>query len=186
MAKGKVEAGNRREELMHAAARRFARGGFAATSMRDIAKDVGMIAGSMYYHFKSKDALIAAVYERGVTQIEAAVEAAAAAEADPWARLEAVCAAHLEALLAESPFAAVLTADLSRLPGPQRRKVVALRDRYEKQFAAFVDAVAPQTDARLLRLHLLGALNWAPTWYKPGKTRPADIARGFVQALRRR
>ena len=50
--------GNRRDVLLEAAARRFLRDGFAAASMRDIAAEAGMKAGSIYYHFPSKAELL--------------------------------------------------------------------------------------------------------------------------------
>jgi hypothetical protein len=48
--------GNRRHQLLTAAARLFREKGFDATSTRDIAAAVGMHSGSPFYHFKSKDA----------------------------------------------------------------------------------------------------------------------------------
>ena len=47
---------NRRQQILEAAARHFSDRGFHATSMRDIAADVGFLVGSIYYHFDSKDA----------------------------------------------------------------------------------------------------------------------------------
>ncbi len=57
-----------RAKLLAVSARLFAKGGFEATSMRDIAGKAGMLAGSMYYHFPSKNDLIAAVYAAGVAE----------------------------------------------------------------------------------------------------------------------
>jgi AcrR family transcriptional regulator len=183
-----VRPDNRRAALLEAAARHFARGGFEAASMRDIAREVGMLAGSMYYHFDSKDAVIEAVYALGVAQVTASVDHALAGVRGPWPRLEAACVGHLEALLADSPFARVMTADLSRLPPDLRRRLVARRDAYERRFTALVaDLSLPRGLSRhLLRLHVLGALNWAPTWYRPGAASPAVIARSLVRAIRRR
>jgi len=76
-----------RETLMAVSARLFARGGFEAVSMRDIAGEAGMLAGSMYHHFRSKNDLIASVYEAGVAEIAAAVDAAVARPVLPWERL---------------------------------------------------------------------------------------------------
>lgn len=188
MARGAtIHADNRRDELLRAAARLFARSGFEATSMRDIAGEVGMIAGSMYYHFPSKEDLIAAVYARGVTQITAAVRAAIDGARPPWDRLEAACIAHLQELLAENAFARVMTADLSRLPPALRRRLVTRRDTYEAIFVEILDVLPlpAGTDRRLLRLHVLGALNWTPTWYRAGGQPPAAIARALVASLRR-
>lgn len=175
-----------RETLMTVSARLFARGGFDATSMRDIAGEAGMLAGSMYYHFPSKNDLIAAVYERGVAEIGSAVDAALVGLQEPWARLEAACAAHLEALLADRAHAAVMTADLGRLDPKLRRRLVAMRDGYERRFIDLVAALplAHGTDRTVWRLQLLGALNWTPTWYRVGRKSPAFLARTLVASLR--
>jgi AcrR family transcriptional regulator len=180
-------ADNRRDALLLAAARHFARGGFEAASMRDIAREVGMLAGSMYYHFASKDELIEDVYALGVGQVTASVDRALADARGAWSRLEAACVGHLEALLADSPFARVMTADLSRLPAGLRRRLVKQRDFYEQLFVTIIDELKlpSDIDRRLLRLHLLGALNWTPTWYRPGGASPAEIARALVRSLRR-
>lgn len=175
-----------RDNLLSVSARLFARGGFEATSMRDIAGEAGMLAGSMYYHFPSKNELIAAVYEAGVAEIGAAVDAAVLRARTPWTRLEAACVAHLESLLADSAHAAVMTADLSRLDARLRRRLVVLRDGYEARFVELVAALPlpGHIDRSLWRLQLLGALNWTPTWYRPGGKSPAAIARALVAALR--
>lgn len=175
-----------RDRLLAISARRFAKGGFEATSMRDIAGEAGMLAGSMYYHFPSKNELIAAVYEAGVAEIGAAVDAAVARAHRPWNRLEAACIAHLESLLADRAHAAVMTADLNRLDARLRRRLIAMRDGYEKRFVELVATLPlpPAIDRTLWRLQLLGALNWTPTWYRPGAKSPATIARALVAALR--
>ncbi|NQW54798.1 MAG: TetR/AcrR family transcriptional regulator, partial [Rhodospirillales bacterium] len=69
-----------------------------------------------------------------------------------------------------------------------RRRLVTLRDGYERRFVELVAALplAPGTDRTLWRLQLLGALNWTPTWYRPEKKSPATIARAVVGSLRPR
>ena len=175
-----------RKKLLAVSARLFAKGGFEATSMRDIAGEAGMLAGSMYYHFPSKNDLIAAVYQAGVAEIGAAVDQAVAKARGPWARLEAACTAHLGSLLSDRAHAAVMTADLGRLDRRLRRRLVVLRDGYEKRFVELVAALplAAGTDRTLWRLQLLGSLNWTPTWYRPKGKSPAAIARSIVTALR--
>lgn len=175
-----------RETLLAVSARLFAKGGFDATSMRDIAGEAGMLAGSMYYHFPSKNDLIAAVYEAGVAEIGAAVDKAVARACDPWERLEAACVAHLQSLLTDRAHAAVMTADLGRLEPVLKRRLVTMRDGYEKRFVELVAALPlPRgTDRTLWRLQLLGALNWTPTWYRRGRKSPATIGRALVAVLR--
>jgi AcrR family transcriptional regulator len=179
-------ADNRLPLLLDAAARLFGRQGFHGTSIRDIVRSVPMLPGSIYYHFATKDLLLAAVYSEGVRRILERVQAAVAASADPWDRLEAACVAHLEALLAEGDYAqVVIRVQPGDVPSIAER-LVAQRDAYER---LFVDLIAdlpidPAADRRSLRLLLLGALNWSQTWYRPGRDEPRAIARKFIALLR--
>ena len=65
-----------RERLLTTAAELFADQGYAGTSIRDIAREVGVTVGAIYVHFPSKERLLVAVYEEGVGQIGRAVDAA--------------------------------------------------------------------------------------------------------------
>lgn len=176
---------NRRRCLLDAAARLFAKQGYRATTIRDIGSAVGMLPGSVYYHFSSKHDLLAAVYEEGAQRIGANVDAAVAAQSDPWARLEAACVAHLETVLDSSDYALVL---IRVLPGDgdgATGRLIGLRDRHEERFAALIrELPLPAGTSRdRLRLMLLGALNWAQVWYRPGGDDPRSIARDFVRLL---
>ncbi|HEX4883597.1 MAG TPA: TetR/AcrR family transcriptional regulator [Casimicrobiaceae bacterium] len=179
-------ADNRLPQVLDAAARLFRERGYAVTSMRDIAAAAGMLAGSLYYHFASKEDLLVAVYAEGVKRIGSAVEAAYAAGGDPWERLERVCAAHLTALLADSDYGQVVIRVRPDDVPDVAPRLTELRDGYERLFARAVDALplARKADRRTLRLMLLGALNWSQTWYRPGRDSPASLARDFVRMLR--
>ena len=74
---------NRRLQLLDAAARLFNDRGFHATSMRDIAKEVGMLSGSIYYHFQSKEEMLLAVYEQGMQRIAEEVDRPSAPSRSP-------------------------------------------------------------------------------------------------------
>ncbi len=172
--------------VLDAAAAQFAARGYEATSIRDIVQRVGMLPGSLYCHFANKEALLAAVYAEGVRRIGAAVDTAAARHDEPWARLEAACAAHLQALLDRSAYAQVVTRVGPASVPALAAELVALRDAYEQRFAALVDALPlpPRAPRATLRLLLLGALNWTPTWYRDGAGQsPAMLARRFVRLL---
>jgi TetR/AcrR family transcriptional regulator, cholesterol catabolism regulator len=182
-----ARAENRRQALLEAAARRFQAQGYAATSMRDIAADVGMQVGSIYYHFPSKAELRAAVHEEGMRRIHEAVAAALAQTVGPWPRLEAACVAHLRVLLEGGDFFQAVMREMPRAREPGRERVIALRDAYEAIFAGLLDALPLSADVNrhALRLMLLGALNWSHTWYRPGAQGPEAIARDFLGFLRR-
>lgn len=180
---------NRRELLLEAAARLFATQGYAGTSVRDIAAVVGMLPGSMYYHFKSKEELLLAVHAEGVAHILDAVNTALTrAGTDPWGRLKAASAAHLTALLDGSQYSMVVTPEFHRgIEEDLRAKIVAQRDAYETLFKSLIDDLPmPKGVSRsYLRLSLFGSLNWAMTWYRPGGASPARIAEEMVDLYRR-
>lgn len=178
---------NRLPAVLEAAARLFAEKGYSATSMRDIAEACGMLPGSLYYHFAAKEDLLASVYETGVREMARTVRAAAARESDPWTRLEAACAAHLEAVLRKSDYAQVLIRVLPEDVRPAAARLAALRAEYEAVFRELVAELPlpADTDRRSLRLLLLGALNWTRFWFDPaGRDSPRSLARKFVKLLK--
>lgn len=177
---------NRRRQLLDAAAGLFSERGFHAASMREVARAAGMLPGSIYYHFASKEELLLAVYAEGVRRIAARVDAAVAAETEPWARLRAACVAHLDTLLSGGDYAKVVIRVLPQDGGAVAPQLVALRDGYEQRFVELVDALDLPADAdrRALRLLLIGGLNWAQTWYRPGGQPPRAIAESFLAMLR--
>jgi len=179
-------ADNRLPQLLDEAARVFGAQGFHGASIRDIVRAVDMLPGSLYYHFAGKEDLLAAVYEEGVRRISDRVKGAVAARTEPWARLEAACVAHLEALLEEGDYAQVVVRVRPSDAPAVAAKLVALRDGYERLFVDLASALPlpRRVDRKSLRLMLLGALNWSQNWYRPGRDDPATIARRFVALLR--
>ena len=180
-------ANSRLPQLLDAAARTFAERGFAAASVREIVGSIGMLPGSLYCHFATKEELLVAVYARGVERISAAVDAAASAEHEPWTRLEAAAVAHLESLLDQTDYSQVV---IRVRPGDAplvAERLVELREAYEARWGVLVGALPlPRATARSdVRLMLLGALNWSQTWFRDdGAETPARIARRFVALLR--
>ncbi|HEV7578756.1 MAG TPA: TetR/AcrR family transcriptional regulator [Caldimonas sp.] len=180
-------ASSRLPRLLDEAARAFAERGFAAASVREIVEPVGMLPGSLYCHFATKEALLAAVYKEGVERIGAAVDAAIAPLVDPWQRLEAACVAHLASLLDQTDYSQVVIRVRPSDAPAAAAELIALRDSYEKRFARLVAALplARPTDRTMLRLMLVGALNWSQTWYRAGRGQtPEKIARRFVGLLK--
>ena len=180
-------ADNRLPRLLDEAARLFGTQGFHGTSVRDIVRAVDMLPGSLYYHFATKEDLLTAVYAEGVRRISERVRSAIDGKSDAWARLEAACVAHLEALLEENGYAQVVIRVRPNDVPSAAARLVPLRDEYERLFVELVGALplARGADPRGVRLMLLGALNWAQTWYRPGRYSPQSIARHFVALLRK-
>jgi len=177
---------NRREGLLDAAAGQFAQRGFHAVTMREIAADAGMLAGSVYYHFKSKDDLLIAVYEEGVKRLSHEVDHVAADIADPWQRLEIACCAHTEMLLEDSDYAQVIVRVFPDDVPSSHARLTSLRDGYEERFRAIIETLPLPGGANrtALRFTLLGALNWSKSWYRPGGMNPRQISAEVIKLLK--
>ena len=176
---------SRRAQILEHATLLFGEHGYERTSMRDIAAAVGMLPGSVYYHFQSKEALLAAVYADAIDAAIATIEQAVAPHQEGWARLEAAAVAHLHVLVGGGRLAAII-GDGPNLPESARSQLVRQRRRYEAVFRDLVSHVelAPGIQASSFRLALLGALNWALTWYRPDGDPPETVARDLFAVFR--
>jgi len=179
----------RREQLMLAAARVLTEKGYEGASLREICAAAGILPGSLYYHFKSKEDLFVTLHAEGFRQLNDAVDTAIAREGSPWSRLEAACAAHLT-LLVSAEYVSLVggTSLFHPARSPLQRRFNRDRDAYEERFRQMIAALRlpPDVDQTLLRLNLLGALNWTHHWYRPGRKSPKDLAHELVQNILRR
>lgn len=187
MAGQQPEEVSRSMHILAVAARLFRELSYEATSLRDIATRSNIPLGSIYYHFPTKEELFAAVYEEGIRRLERALQEAVGSQEDPWTRLELACACHLDKLCGGDDFTAVsIPTQMPNLSAGIRNRVVQLNDRYEAMLRALVDAcdLDPALSSSLVRLQLLGALNWTSVWYSPGKLTPRQIAAQLVRTYR--
>ncbi len=88
-----------RQEIQRHARALFASQGFAATSTAQIVAATGLTKGALYHHFADQQGLFRAVVEELEAELAAEVAAAAKAQTEPWARLEAACRAYLDVCL---------------------------------------------------------------------------------------
>jgi TetR/AcrR family transcriptional regulator, cholesterol catabolism regulator len=182
-----VESGGRRDVVIEAAAKQFSKHGYDATSMRDIAGLTGILPGSLYYYFSSKEELFIAVHERAINHIYAGVLRAISPEADPWTKIEQASQGYLEAMLNSSVYATLIVTEFPRRRSKKlREKLIGDRRRFERIFHELVQdlPLAPNVDRTYWRLALLGMLAWTHIWYKPTGDPPAVVARTLVKLLR--
>jgi AcrR family transcriptional regulator len=181
-----------RRQILDAAARLLKHQGYEATTTRAIATAVGIKGGSIYHHFPSKDAIVGEVVNEGVRVVYDAVVAALAAlpaRASARRRLETAIKTHLLASLEHSDYTSACIRTYAFLPEGVRKECGAERRRYENLWR---DLVAEMFEAGLIdeklspdsvRLLLLGALNWAGEWYRPGRMGIDEISRDFAACV---
>lgn len=167
-----AETPNRRGELVRAAAQLFRQKGFEGTTIRDIARAVGMQSGSPFYHFANKHELLMAVMEEGLRQgLERTRDVIEDTTLTPARRFERLVRTHYGILHdTGSDFVPVMLYDWRSLPAPYRRRIVALKNRYDTIWQRTLDELHAagqlRAEPKLARLMILGAINFSATWYQ--------------------
>ncbi|NOX28544.1 MAG: TetR/AcrR family transcriptional regulator [Actinobacteria bacterium] len=172
-----------RQLILDQAATLFVERGFKGTSLRDIAAACEMKAGSLYYHFESKDHLLIEVLTRGIDVMVEAFDAAATttANSDGSTRLKAHIRAHLAALYENGPYTAVHVTSFRTASSQVRAAVIPERDRYESKWTLLLTDMVDTGQIRgdmalgLTRLTLFGAMNTSIEWF--------DLDRGNLDEL---
>ena len=173
----------RRQAIEEVASDLFRERGYAATSIRDIARALSVQGASLYAHVTSKEDVLWAIVDRAAGRFEAAADAAeAAAEArrpgDPAEAIAALVRAHVEVLTDDVDEAGVFVHEWRALDPEHRAVILARRDAYETRFRRRIaEGMAVGafglTDPALASGALLSALNGVATWYDPAGRLPA-------------
>lgn len=162
---------------MDEAASLFLRRGYDATSLRQLADVVGMKAGSLYYHFSSKDELLTEILRRGIDVMHQAFDEAedVAESGQPADRIALHVRAHLAALYENGPYTAVHVTTFRTAPDSVRSAVVPLRDAYESRWTSLLAEIQraghieASIDIAVTRLALFGAMNSSVEWFDPAR-----------------
>jgi AcrR family transcriptional regulator len=176
-----IEAGARRREIDDVASELFHANGYAATSVRDIARALDIQGASLYAHVASKEDLLYAIVDRAASAFERAADAAEAetGTADPVERLAALVEGHVDVVTADPERASVFVTEWRHLSPDRRAAMAARRDGYEQRFRDVIrDGMAVgafrATDPNVAATFVLTALNGIATWYRPNGRLSAD------------
>jgi len=171
--------------ILDAAARLFRDQGYVATTLRQIAEAANMKAGSIYYHFNSKEEILDEVLNQGLRLIFDAVKQAvsdAGADASCARQLEAAITTHLQMLLEKSDYTSADIRIYNQLPTGLRARHRRLRREYGEYWDRLLQggqaAGEIRTDIEIvpLRMLVLGALNWTLEWFNVDKRSVEELA----------
>jgi TetR/AcrR family transcriptional regulator, cholesterol catabolism regulator len=159
--------------VITAAGRLFSARGYHGTSMRDLARELGLIGSSLYSHIDSKADLLVEVVEQGARLFQESAERAATIPGDGATRLAALAAGHVDVVLDHPDEVRTFLYEAHALDQSHREKVLAARDRYEEAFRTVLETGArdgslrSDLDPRLSAIFLLSILNALERWYRP-------------------
>ncbi|GJQ25810.1 MAG: TetR family transcriptional regulator [Phycisphaerae bacterium] len=187
---------DRKAEIHRVACRLFREKGFAGTSVREIAEQVGILGGSLYSHIAGKDDLLWEILAASAERFFAAIRPIVEADWGAMQKLRAAIVAHVGVITCDLDAAAVYTFEWRHLPEDRRAAFTARRDEYERLFRGLVEQAMRErfigaSSAASATLFILSALNWVSVWYRPdgpmsGEDVGAMLADYLFEGLKRR
>ena len=183
--------GQTRERILDAAALIFRQQGHGAR-LADIAEAAGMQAGSLYYHFDSRESLVEEVLYIGIRKAWDLVNDALdglGVDATPGERLLTAVEAHALAILETSDYSAANSRIFSMATDEVRARHYAFQQEYGEFFNRLLEEalasgeVRAEVDPAIMRMLLFGAMNWTAEWFRPGRGRTAEQVVHQLRAL---
>jgi AcrR family transcriptional regulator len=180
----------RRAEILAVAGRLFAERGVRETTVRRIAGEVGVLAGSLYYYFHNKQGILHALMRPYVEDLLARYRRCAQTQGDARARLEALVRTSLEAMIAHPHENAVLQVELGRLF--RAKEFAYLREAVDEIEAIYVAVIRSgvasgelrgDVEPRFLFRMMMDIVKGTAYWFDPAEHRVADLTAGWWKVL---
>ena len=173
-----------RMRLLDVAAHLLSIDGYAGTRLGDLAESTDIPASAIYYHFSTRHDLIEEVMYRGISEARQRVQQtldALPADTAPMDRIMVAIEAHLRNELELSDYCTASIRNSGQIPeqlGKRQRKEEAAYGRMWKRLfddAAAAGEINPELADSLVRLLVLGALNWVAEWWDPQRGSVDDV-----------
>ena len=188
----KEETGKR---VIAAAVRTFARNGYAASGIRQLAEEAELTPGALYHHMDSKEDLLVAVMRSTMEPLLAATDLGVRGAASPEEALVTLVELHVWSHGTHPDAMTVTDTEVRALGEAARREIMVLRDRYQAAWRSVVTRGADESvftveDAGIATIALLGLCSQVSQWFSPDGPLPlericamhADLALGLVRA----
>jgi AcrR family transcriptional regulator len=166
---------SRRDELLDLAATMFAERGLRATTVRDIADSAGILSGSLYHHFKSKEQMVEEVLRDFLDWLFTRYQEIVGREADPLERVKGLFMTSFEAIENRHAQVVIYQDEAKRLSGLPQFEFVEARNREQRRM--WVDVLKqgmkegcfkPDIDVDLVYRFIRDTTWVSVRWYQPG------------------
>jgi AcrR family transcriptional regulator len=175
------------DDIVAAAAKVFRTKGYHAATVRDIADEVGILKGSLYHHFESKEALLYLVVKEPIAEMFRTMAEITAADLSATEKLRRAILAHLEAFDRHYPHLFVYLRERESVKRRFRELIGYSPKEYEQCWQHILKQgiedgeFRADLDIQVTAYGLLGMLNWLYKWYDPhGRLGVQDVAAQFI------
>jgi len=168
-------ASERREHLVRLAAELFAEKGFQATTVRNIADEAGILSGSLYHHFDSKESIVDEILAGFFEDIMSSYQRAIDEGENPRETIASLVRLAFGTLEPHRAAITVMQNDWNYLKGMERfAYLTKSEDEVEKMWVGTIKAgqeqglFRPDIDAKLTYRMIRDTVWVAVRWFKPG------------------
>ncbi|KGI69999.1 TetR family transcriptional regulator KstR2 [Mycolicibacterium rufum] len=184
-------ANTRRDELLALAATMFAERGLRATTVRDIADSAGILSGSLYHHFSSKEEMVDEVLRGFLDWLFERYRQIVETEPNPLERLKGLFMASFEAIATRHAEVVIYQDEAKRLSAQERFSYVEERNREQRKM--WVDVLTqgieegyfrPDVDVDLVYRFIRDTTWVSVRWYQPGGPLTAEeVGRQYLSIV---
>jgi TetR/AcrR family transcriptional regulator, cholesterol catabolism regulator len=181
----------RRDAILDAAARLFMERGYAATSVRDLAREAGISQATLYYYIKSKGDALIALHNAFHDELLSALSEVADSDLTAAEKLKQFIHRNLLVMSLNRSRRIAFFRERHALEPEVARQIQAKRDQVDRILDQILDEGMATGEFRPMpvktfRLGILGMLVWASGWFDPrGALTPEELSRDFFDlALR--
>jgi AcrR family transcriptional regulator len=187
-------AAERKREILAGASRAFRHRGLHATGMREIAAELGMQVGNLYYYFRNKQELLAFCQDETLSGLLRLAEKVEGSELLTDERLRRLIVGHVEQLNETTP-GSLAHLEIEALDEEFRQPIQRRRDQYERVYRRILEEGVSsgrfrRLDPKIATRAILGAVNWTVKWFRPEGRQTAteigeELATVFIRGLER-
>ena len=162
---------SRREAILRSVADVLRNSRLSSLTIKQVADELGMTKGNLYYYFKDKQDILYHCHMRSMENSLRALSEARAMGRTPTEKLRILLLRHIRGIV-DDGFGGILQTDLEKIRPSQRKQYIAKRDELERGVRTFIEEGVQAgefmcANVKLAGFAILGGINWIPKWYRP-------------------
>lgn len=183
------QEGLSRREIVDAAAHLFRQKGYASTNMQEIAAALGVTKAALYYYFRSKEEILAAICDQTMATAETRLAKVMEKPLSVPERIRDIIYNQIMSVFDDAPYISVFFNDRLHLSPENREAITRRRRLYEERIAevlreGIAQGVLKPVEVLPAVYAILGMCNWLYQWYRPeGRLKPEDISALFSEIV---
>lgn len=181
------------QKIIDTAVDLFHKKGYRATTLDDVAKELGVTKAALYHYVSSKENLLSIIYIQALENIFRNTDKISVMDLPPNEKLRLIIRNHVKDIIIQSlSMLSVFFSEENQLPEKDLRKIQEEKKKYNRILEKIIEEGISQglfrkADPKLQAYGILGMCNWVYKWYKPGNAfySPDQIAEHFIGLLER-